>query len=167
MHLRSIDEKRFVTSSGKIIERVKSRYHHVGKEHAGGVAVNGRYLKSRGQYVHRLVWEAFNGPIPEGLEVHHIDGNGHNNSLENLRCVTHAENLRGHNKRTKGKTTSKYRGVCFASQSQRWIGQVKKNYKNHRTSNYKSELVAAVMRDCLARDLGFPLDAMNFNGKVG
>lgn len=42
---------------------------------------------------HRLVWEAFNGPIPEGMVIDHIDGNRSNNALSNLRLVTQSENM--------------------------------------------------------------------------
>ncbi|MBE9142094.1 HNH endonuclease signature motif containing protein [Planktothrix mougeotii] len=44
--------------------------------------------------VHRVVWEAFNGEIPQGLQINHIDGNKANNSLSNLELVTPAENIR-------------------------------------------------------------------------
>jgi hypothetical protein len=43
--------------------------------------------------IHRLVWEAFVGPIPEGYEIHHRDHNCGNNALWNLNCVTHKENV--------------------------------------------------------------------------
>ena len=43
--------------------------------------------------VHRLVWEAFNGEIKEGLEVDHINAVRTDNRLENLRLVTHKDNL--------------------------------------------------------------------------
>ena len=42
--------------------------------------------------VHRLVWSAFNGPIPEGMQVNHIDENPSNNSLSNLNLMTPKEN---------------------------------------------------------------------------
>lgn len=32
-----------------------------------------------------LVWEAFNGEIPEGYTITHIDGNKTNNRLDNLK----------------------------------------------------------------------------------
>lgn len=54
-------------------------------------------LKSNGKrinkYVHRLVWEAFNGPIPLGYEINHIDHNKYNNNLCNLELVTHSDNI--------------------------------------------------------------------------
>lgn len=43
-------------------------------------------------YVHRLVAKTFIGPNPDGCEVDHIDGDPSNNSLENLRYLTHKTN---------------------------------------------------------------------------
>jgi len=43
--------------------------------------------------VHRMVWEAFNGPIPGRLEINHKDLNRSNNNLENLELLTHRENV--------------------------------------------------------------------------
>lgn len=42
--------------------------------------------------VHTLVMEAFVGPCPDGQEVCHDDGNGHNNRLGNLRYDTRPSN---------------------------------------------------------------------------
>lgn len=44
-------------------------------------------------YVHRVIWSAFNGPIPEGLVINHKDENPENNNLENLMVCTQQENL--------------------------------------------------------------------------
>ena len=43
--------------------------------------------------VHRLVFEAFNGPIPEGYEINHINEKKFDNRLENLNLMTHRENV--------------------------------------------------------------------------
>lgn len=53
-------------------------------------------------YVHRLVYEAYMGPIPENLEVDHIDENPHNNNLDNLRLVTRKQNTRNYFRKEKG-----------------------------------------------------------------
>lgn len=49
--------------------------------------------KRLNRYIHRLVWETFVGPIPEGYEINHIDHDKANNALSNLEVVTHSENL--------------------------------------------------------------------------
>ena len=44
-------------------------------------------------YVHRLVWEAFMGSIPEGLQINHLNENKADNRLENLSLCTAKENI--------------------------------------------------------------------------
>jgi hypothetical protein len=56
-----------------------------------------RYLSmkwnQKNHYIHRLVLETFVGPPPDGYECDHIDRNPKNNRLENLRWVTHYDNM--------------------------------------------------------------------------
>lgn len=52
-------------------------------------------VRRRPAYIHRLVFSAFVGPIPKGLEIDHIDGSRTNNHLSNLRVVTKRENAVG------------------------------------------------------------------------
>ena len=42
--------------------------------------------------LHRLVYEAHYGIIPEKMQVDHIDNNRQNNNIENLRLVTNQQN---------------------------------------------------------------------------
>ena len=44
--------------------------------------------------LHRLIWVTVNGPIPDELQVNHIDENKHNNSISNLNLMTNTENQR-------------------------------------------------------------------------
>jgi hypothetical protein len=50
---------------------------------------------------YRKIWEAYFGEIPKdedgrSFEIHHIDGNRKNNSIENLRCVSIKEHYEIH-----------------------------------------------------------------------
>jgi len=42
--------------------------------------------------VHRLVWQSFNGPIPAGLQINHLNGVTNDNRLSNLEVCTASEN---------------------------------------------------------------------------
>ena len=59
--------------------------------------------------VHRLVWEAFNGQIPEGLQVNHINEIKTDNRLSNLNLMTCKENCNWgtHNERVAKKMTNR------------------------------------------------------------
>lgn len=50
--------------------------------------------KRYNRYVHRIIWETFNGPIPKGQEINHIDHVKSNNKLSNLELVTHSEDVK-------------------------------------------------------------------------
>jgi len=45
---------------------------------------------------HRVLWASVHGPIPQGHQIHHIDENPFNNSVDNLSCVTIREHRRSH-----------------------------------------------------------------------
>ena len=68
--------------------------------------------KVRFYSVHRLVWLAFNGAIPENMQVNHINEIKTDNRLSNLNLMTPKENIhwgtgieRSHNKQINGKTS--------------------------------------------------------------
>ena len=44
------------------------------------------------QYEHRVIWEMHNGPIPEDMQVDHINGIRDDNRIENLQLLTLIEN---------------------------------------------------------------------------
>lgn len=50
-----------------------------------------------GERLHRYVWRFYNGEIPDGYEVHHIDGDKGNNDISNLQLleVHEHKNLHG------------------------------------------------------------------------
>lgn len=49
------------------------------------------YLRYKGKRVHRIVWENHFGEIPPKYEIHHINDNKLDNSIDNLSCVSSEE----------------------------------------------------------------------------
>ena len=43
--------------------------------------------------LHRFIWFAVNGEIPEGMQVNHIDENKNNNSISNLNLMSPKDNI--------------------------------------------------------------------------
>jgi HNH endonuclease/AP2 domain len=62
-------------------------------------------------YVHRILWVMRNGSIEVELDIDHLDGNGLNNSVDNLRLVSTAVNSR--NKKQRNNNSSGVTGVSF------------------------------------------------------
>ena len=77
---------------------VKSlNYRHTNKERMLKTQLYKGYVyvflkRTKGYRVHRLVYEAFIGPIPDGMQVNHIDEDKSNNRLDNLNLMTPKEN---------------------------------------------------------------------------
>ena len=86
-------------NDGKLFWKVSRGRVKAGSE-AGVLQSNGYVrvkLNSKSYQAHRLVYMLVHGHIPNNLYIDHIDGNKSNNRIENLRTVTHQENL--HNMR--------------------------------------------------------------------
>lgn len=69
---------------------------------AGNKKSDGRYITihatingtKKRYYAHRIIWELHNGTIPVGACIDHIDGDGLNNKIDNLRAVSLSKNQR-------------------------------------------------------------------------
>lgn len=63
-----------------------------------------KYDKKRGRYyiynlpLHRVVYNVSIGSVPDGCEIHHIDGNKFNNKIDNLVAISKDEHRKIHEK---------------------------------------------------------------------
>ena len=89
----------FTYEDGKLFHKYRDFGHksfntkHAGKmacKHGGDYKIVKHY--SKGYYAHRVIWEMFNGEIPEGMEIDHINCDKHDNRIENLQLVTRKQN---------------------------------------------------------------------------
>lgn len=74
---------------------------------------------------HRLIFLYHYGYLPK--EIDHIDRDGFNNKIENLRDVTRSQNNLNHNVRKTNKTGIK--GVYWHKQTRKWSGSLTINKK--------------------------------------
>jgi len=74
-------------------------------------------------------------------DADHEDHNGLNNQKYNLRVATRSQNL--HNKRKKVDASSKYKGVYFRKDINKWQAQIKIDKKQTNLGYFETEIQAA------------------------
>lgn len=75
-------------------------------------------IQKKQYYTHRVVWNLFHGQLGENLVIDHLDGNPHNNKIDNLRAVCVTTN--SHNVRKMSHNTSGITGVVFSQSIDSW-----------------------------------------------
>lgn len=105
--------------------------------------------------MHRLIV----GALPNEL-VDHIDGNGHNNLIANLRKCNRQQNSFNSSKRRQNK--SGYKGVSWNKAEKTWVAQIKVNNKNFRLGTFDNPLDAAKAYDAHAKELHGEFAKLNF-----
>ena len=72
--------------------------------------------------IHRIIYTMHNPDFDQSLSIDHIDGNPLNNKIENLRAVTHKQNLR--NQKLRNTNTSGVMGV-YKHGDDSWTARIK------------------------------------------
>ena len=87
--------KENIQNSVKRIELMRNIPEFISKKLRGD---GYKYVTKSGKLilVHRLIWEEQFGTIPEGIDIHHKDGNKQNNKIENLELLTRKEHKNKH-----------------------------------------------------------------------
>lgn len=80
--------------------------------------------------------------IDAGTEGDHIDGNGLNNQRNNLREATHHQNC--YNTKKRKNSLSKYKGVSWNVQNQKWLVRIMVNQKTIYLGYFLDENKAAL-----------------------
>ena len=70
---------------GKILKQKKDKHGYV-------VVILSKKGKKKDKRVHRLILEAFVGPLPDGMVTRHLDGDPLNNNISNLQYGSSSEN---------------------------------------------------------------------------
>lgn len=125
-----------------------------GKE-AGWVAVHGyRVVMCHGRkvYAHRIAWAITYGSLPS-QKIDHINGDGLDNRIENLRECTHQQNLANTGKSKRVDVSSKYKGVSLRRQTGRWRARITVDGRERAIGNYDTEEAAAAAYADAARKL--------------
>lgn len=102
------------------------------------VRIYGKVYKS-----HRIAWLLFYGCWPKN-EIDHIDGNGLNNRITNLRDVNRHENMR--NTRKTKRSVSGVCGVTFSKQRNKWRARISIDNKEVNLGEYRDKLDAIKAR---------------------
>lgn len=137
---------------GKFVVYYDEADHELVNRHIWGVRCqNGKvyartndYKKGVSNYIdmHRLML----GFPKSGID--HIDGNGLNNTRNNLRVSTQAQNTR--NQRIKKTNTSGYKGVSFCKKKKKYSCHITLNYKHIFGGYFKNPIEAAKKYNFLA-----------------
>lgn len=99
-------------------KNLKCGYRH----HTGYFMIN---FYQKKYLAHRIIWLLVNGVwVERPFMLGHIDGNGFNNKLENLRVVTHSENMQNNPLSRSGRPV----GVIRQRKTGKWIARRPKNY---------------------------------------
>lgn len=97
-------------------------------------------LRGKDYLEHRLIWLYHYGEWPNG-NLDHIDGIPGDNRIKNLRECTQQQNML--NKKSLAGSTSKFKGVYWDKQMEKWVAQYRFNGKKYYVGLYECEKEAA------------------------
>jgi len=113
-------------------------------------------FKQKQYSVHRIIYEMHYGQIPPGYLIDHIDGNGLNNDINNLRIVTPEQNVRNTARQKRNK--SGYPGVRWDKKRKKWFTHITLKNKMYNLGRYKTLKEAIRVRKKAEKLNGFHIN---------
>lgn len=102
----------------------------------------GTEIKTKQYKLHRLAWLYCYGVHPINM-IDHIDGNGFNNSINNLRDISNSENLQNQKKAMITNKSSGFLGVYYRKDRNSFRAMITVNGKTKTIGYFKSALEAS------------------------
>lgn len=109
---------------------------HIYKSHTSKTFYRSVRIDGKSYLAHRVIYAIIFGNCDEQMHVDHIDRNGLNNSVENLRLVTRSQN--SFNRSGQSNNASGYTGVSWNSSLSRWFSQIGVNGKRVYLGSFKN-----------------------------
>jgi len=138
--VKSLDRYVNHYAGGKRIIKGRIRKYSIDKRGYTGYIFS---IKQKNRFIstHVLVAMSFLNHKPNGFKyvVHHKDNNKSNNNVNNLEVITMRENVYTHNK-----GTSKYKGVSWDKQHNKWASFIYIKNKNKYLGRFKNEYEAHI-----------------------
>jgi len=151
----------FIYNDGKLYWKIKpSRNVNIG-DRAGSQNNDGyRVIKINQKRIaeHRVIFMFYNGYLPDKID--HQDRNKLNNHIDNLRECTSQQNQ--YNRKATKNSSSKYKGVGWKKQANKWQAFITINGKNSHLGYYDNEDDAARAYDKAARERHGEFASPNF-----
>lgn len=144
-----ITKKRKTIIDSEDYDKVKDYKWHLLKTGYVATSVGGRKNKKM-IYIHRLITNC-----PDGKVVDHINGNPLDNRKKNLRICLHIENCLNRKKSSINTKTSKYKGVHFDKNRNKWRTSIRVNGTNFYLGRFNSEIEAKNAYDNFAINCKF------------
>ena len=157
-------------STGELIWKKRPRHHYSNNgtyqafinNYAGkkaGRESKGRYpptyrrvvLKTYSFMVHRIIWKMVYDEWPD--QIDHINGDGLDNRLKNLRSVTHGENCK--NKRMMSTNKTGINGVSLDKKSGKWDARIRHDGKNEYLGQHECFFEACCIRKSTENKYGY------------
>jgi len=99
--------------------------------------------------------------VPEGMVIDHINHDGMDNRMANIRAATHSQNMCNIRKRP-GTKHSKYRGIYWKKKNRKWQAQITFEKKRICLGYFRNEIDAAKAYDRAARKYHGEFASLNF-----